>query len=117
MLREVSMHSFFRFGKDSRETIIGQVTITIIALLFLLISIIRSLPDADTVKKQLNQNAVAGFEQVSITTPHRKPILEEYYDNLPIDPPSDSNSSTPDKTVKSIQWSKCKNHTGFTIGL
>ena len=53
------------------------------ALLFALSAILGSLPDPSTLREQLDSNSLAGYEQVSLTTPHRQPILEEYYDYLP----------------------------------
>ena len=51
------------------------------ALLFLLFAIGSSLPDSDTVREDLEQHALAGYQQISVTTPSRPPILEEYYDH------------------------------------
>ena len=55
------------------------------ALLFALSAILGTLPDYKSVEQKLSNAALTGYAQVSITTPHRQPILEEYYDYLPSD--------------------------------
>ena len=53
------------------------------ALLFALSALLGSLPDPNTLGEQIESDALAGYEKVSITTPYRQPVLEEYYDHLP----------------------------------
>ena len=60
-----------------------QLCIAGAALLFLLSAILGSLPDTPYILQKADENALAGFEKVSHTTPCRQPILEEYFDRLP----------------------------------
>ena len=65
------------------------------ALLFVLSAILSSLPDAPTLQERLENSALTGYGQVSVTTPGRQPILEEYYDHLPQTEPSPITAQAP----------------------
>lgn len=71
----------------------GRVGIISAALLFLLITIARSLPDTESIKRKLDDHSIAGYERVSVTTPYREPVLAEFYDSPINDLPSSESSA------------------------
>ena len=74
------MHFPFSISQKFTPSAVMRFCIAAAALLFLLFAIGSSLPDFDTVHEGLKDRALAGYQQISVTTPSRPPILEEYYD-------------------------------------
>ena len=68
---------------DSSVQTVLRLCIAGAALLFLLSALLGSFPDATVILRSADENALAGYEKVSLTTPVRPPILEEYYDRFP----------------------------------
>lgn len=81
---------------DCSVATVSRFCIICAALLFALSAILGSLPDSAPLQEQLDRSALAGYEQVSLTTPHRQPILEEYYDYLPKSAASSVTSRVPE---------------------
>lgn len=53
------------------------------ALLFLLSAVWGALPSPASFLRRADEKALAGYEKISLTTPCRPPVLEEYHDRLP----------------------------------
>lgn len=92
------MNSVFHREKDSYGITAGRMGIIAAALLFLLLAAMRSLPDTRSIRSKLDENAVAGYERVSITTPYRESVLAEFYDSPSTDRSVTTAPSSVDKT-------------------
>ena len=77
------MQSIFTTHPNSRETVILRMCIVAAALLFLLYAVYQSIPDRATVQAKLKQSALAGQEEVTVTTPERETYTAVFYDRFP----------------------------------
>ena len=83
------MRSVFTTPPSTREAVIGRMCIAAVALLFLILTILQSMPSITKVKETLDSGATVGQERTAITTPYRERRTEIYFDRLPSEVPRD----------------------------
>lgn len=80
------MQSIFSQLKGSRETVICKLCIALAALLFLLVTILHSIPELSAVKEKLDHTSLSGQEPFAVTAPYRETRTAVFYDHLPAAP-------------------------------
>ena len=74
------MIPFFSPQNQRKEQIIGRAVVTAVAILFLLVAALRSLPSEDALSDHFNQFSLSGYSQAESKPAQAPRELEDFHD-------------------------------------